>query len=408
MNNNEINFLDRDCENVTGGNEKKIQFYSKTYSSICEKYRNWRYNSLIKQKTEKEEKIKDFAKIADMKSIGTRNQQLIKRKMAQLQDQVEYLNLALDDEQYLHVSVRLLKVAERARNSIVRWWADFIKYIPIVGKKKEEANTNNQNSETRNDGINVDDIISPESVIRMIDDEFTSNETVSNRNTASKDELIPVQTSSTELRAIPAENSAAVVASRDEFVPVPSSMELPAIPSDVNDDFSNTSYPFDQDSFTNMSSGIGSVNKDEESNVESYIDAIMNGNSSMVNDQDTIKSLQEYKEILKRQNDKKRELDLQKQRALEEYQKAQAKNNEVRDQNSYLREVISSRLDAMENDLNMESQRTQEQLTLMRDKTNELNSNTNKLDHSNESLKAMCDELNIGVQTKESFKGKYR
>ena len=136
MNNNETNyeFVDRDYNSIVNGNEKKIQFYSRTFDAIHNKYKLWRYNQLMKKKNKKEEDIKAYAKVANMASIGVHNQEIVKRKLAKLQDQVEYLNLAIEDENYLHVSVRLLKVAERARNSISRWWKDFIKNVPIVGK----------------------------------------------------------------------------------------------------------------------------------------------------------------------------------------------------------------------------------------------------------------------------------
>ena len=70
--------------------------------------------------------------------------------------------------------------------------------------------------------------------------------------------------------------------------------------------------------------------------------------------------------------------------------------------------MISTRLNLMEESLNEESQKTQAELNLMCDKTNKLNSSTNQLDQANESLKAMCDELNIGVQENANNNSKGR
>ena len=151
MNNNKTNyeFVDRDYNSIVKGNEKKIQFYSRTFDAIHNKYKLWRYNQLMKKKNKKEEDIKAYAKVANMASIGVHNQEIVKSKLAKLQDQVEYLNLALEDENYLHVSVRLLKVAERARNSISRWWKDFIKNVPIVGKMYQQKMAANDEQRSR-------------------------------------------------------------------------------------------------------------------------------------------------------------------------------------------------------------------------------------------------------------------
>ena len=178
MNNNKTNyeFVDRDYNSIVKGNEKKIQFYSRTFDAIHNKYKLWRYNQLMKKKNKKEEDIKVYAKVANMASIGVHNQEIVKRKLAKLQDQVEYLNLALEDENYLHVSVRLLKVAERARNSISRWWKDFIKNVPIVGKMYQQKMVANDEPSNVQDNINVDDIISPQTVEEMINKQFATDD----------------------------------------------------------------------------------------------------------------------------------------------------------------------------------------------------------------------------------------
>ena len=52
MNNNETNyeFVNRDYDGVINGNEKKIQFYSRTFSTIYDKYKVWHYDQIMKKK----------------------------------------------------------------------------------------------------------------------------------------------------------------------------------------------------------------------------------------------------------------------------------------------------------------------------------------------------------------------
>lgn len=409
MNNNETNyeFVDRDYDSVVNGNEKKIQFYSRTFDAIHNKYKLWRYNQLMKKKNKKEEDIKAYAKVANMASIGVHNQEIVKRKLAKLQDQVEYLNLALEDENYLHVSVRLLKVAERARNSISRWWKDFIKNVPIVGKMYQQKMAANDEPSNVQDNINVDDIISPQTVEEMINKQFATDDNKEQKQNSNQED--------TTYRL-----------GRDELTNI--SGRIDAInPTNDNQTSTDNSQVKNNDN-NEIETGVSIISTEPNTsliipnefvmpseqydsklneNVQNNFETNTNSNSSInnnsdiittINDQDTIAALEQYREILKKQIEKKKQMTLEKEKAQHEYEQAQEKNNKVRDENNYLKEMISTRLNLMEESLNEESQKTQAELNLMCDKTNKLNSSTNQLDQANESLKAMCDELNIGVQ----------
>ena len=421
MNNNETNyeFVNRDYDGVINGNEKKIQFYSRTFSTIYDKYKVWHYDQIMKKKISKEEDIKAYARVANMASIGVHNQEIIKRKLAKLQDQVEYLNLALEDERYLHVSVRLLKVAERARNSISGWWKDFVKNIPIVGKMyQQQVVAKDEPNDAKNNTINVDDVISPQAVEEMINAQFANddNKEQEQENNSSeinredttyrfgRDELAnmpgridiitPTYDNETNYEDNQAENNASNEV-KNGIIPADLNTSL-IIPNEFTVNFENNNN-------TNESAQQKSLeNHDETTTSDS------NNVTSKIDDQDTIAALEQYREILKRQIEKKKQMDLEKEKAQQEYEQAQEKNNKVRDENNYLKEMISSRLNTMERNLNEESQKTQEELNLMCDKTNKLNSNTSQLGQANESLKAMCDELNIGVQENISDNSKGR
>ena len=408
MNNNETNyeFVDRDYDSVVNGNEKKIQFYSRTFDAIHNKYKLWRYNQLMKKKNKKEEDIKAYAKVANMASIGVHNQEIVKRKLAKLQDQVEYLNLALEDENYLHVSVRLLKVAERARNSISRWWKDFIKNVPIVGKMYQEKMAANDEPSNVQDNINVDDIISPQTVEEMINKQFATDDNKEQKQNSNQED--------TTYRL-----------GRDELANMPGRID---VINPTNDNQTSTDNSQVENNNNEIETGVSIISTEPNTsliipnefvmpseqydsklneNVQNNFETNTNSNSSInnnsdiittINDQDTIAALEQYREILKKQIEKKKQMTLEKEKAQHEYEQAQEKNNKVRDENNYLKEMISTRLNLMEESLNEESQKTQAELNLMCDKTNKLNSSTNQLDQANESLKAMCDELNIGVQ----------
>lgn len=408
MNNNKTNyeFVDRDYNSIVKGNEKKIQFYSRTFDAIHNKYKLWRYNQLMKKKNKKEEDIKAYAKVANMASIGVHNQEIVKRKLAKLQDQVEYLNLALEDENYLHVSVRLLKVAERARNSISRWWKDFIKNVPIVGKMYQQKMAANDEPSNVRDNINVDDIISPQTVEEMINRQFATDDNKEQKQNSNQED--------TTYRL-----------GRDELANMPGRID---VINPTNDNQTSTDNSQVKNNNNEIETGVSIISTEPNTsliipnefvmpseqydsklneNVQNNFETNTNSNSSInnnsdiittINDQDTIAALEQYREILKKQIEKKKQMTLEKEKAQHEYEQAQEKNNKVRDENNYLKEMISTRLNLMEESLNEESQKTQAELNLMCDKTNKLNSSTNQLDQANESLKAMCDELNIGVQ----------
>ena len=408
MNNNKTNyeFVDRDYNSIVKGNEKKIQFYSRTFDAIHNKYKLWRYNQLMKKKNKKEEDIKVYAKVANMASIGVHNQEIVKRKLAKLQDQVEYLNLALEDENYLHVSVRLLKVAERARNSISRWWKDFIKNVPIVGKMYQQKMVANDEPSNVQDNINVDDIISPQTVEEMINKQFATDDNKEQKQNSNQED--------TTYRL-----------GRAELANMPGRID---VINPTNDNQTSTDNSQVKNNNNEIETGVSIISTEPNTsliipnefvmpseqydsklneNVQNNFETNTNSNSSInnnsdiintINDQDTIAALEQYREILKKQIEKKKQMTLEKEKAQHEYEQAQEKNNKVRDENNYLKEMISTRLNLMEESLNEESQKTQAELNLMCDKTNKLNSSTNQLDQANESLKAMCDELNIGVQ----------
>ena len=407
MNNNETNyeFVDRDYDSVVNGNEKKIQFYSRTFDAIHDKYKKWRQNKLKRSIVNTENQIYSNTNILNKVYLSEHSQDKIKRKLEHLQDKVEYLNLALEDENYLHVSVRLLKVAERARNSISRWWKDFIKNVPVVGKMYEQKIAANDEPSNVQDNINVDDIISPQTVEEMINKQFATDDNKEQENNSS------INQEDTTYRF-----------GRDELANMPGRVDV-INPTNDNQNSTNNSQaennsninPEDGISVTNGSLIIPNEftipfeqydNKPNE-NVQNNSETNTNSNSSInnnsdtataTNDQDTIAALEQYKEILKKQIEKKKQMALEKEKAQHEYEQAQEKNNKVRDENNYLKEMISTRLNLMEESLNEESQKTQAELNLMCDKTNKLNSSTNQLDQANESLKAMCNELNIGVQ----------
>lgn len=421
MNNNETNyeFVDRDYDSVVNGNEKKIQFYSRTFDAIHNKYKLWRYNQLMKKKNKKEEDIKAYAKVANMASIGVHNQEIVKRKLAKLQDQVEYLNLALEDENYLHVSVRLLKVAERARNSISRWWKDFIKNVPIVGKMYQQKMAANDEPSNVQDNINVDDIISPQTVEEMINKQFATDDNKEQKQNSN------INQEDTTYRF-----------GRDELANMPGRIDV-INPTNDNQTSTDNSQVKNNDN-NEIETGVSIISTEPNTsliipnefvmpseqydsktneNVQNNFETNTNSNSSInnnsdiittINDQDTIAALEQYREILKKQIEKKKQMTLEKEKAQHEYEQAQEKNNKVRDENNYLKEMISTRLNLMEESLNEESQKTQAELNLMCDKTNKLNSSTNQLDQANESLKAMCDELNIGVQENANNNSKGR
>lgn len=408
MNNNKTNyeFVDRDYNSIVKGNEKKIQFYSRTFDAIHNKYKLWRYNQLMKKKNKKEEDIKVYTKVANMASIGVHNQEIVKRKLAKLQDQVEYLNLALEDENYLHVSVRLLKVAERARNSISRWWKDFIKNVPIVGKMYQQKMVANDEPSNVQDNINVDDIISPQTVEEMINKQFATDDNKEQKQNSNQED--------TTYRL-----------GRAELANMPGRID---VINPTNDNQTSTDNSQVKNNNNEIETGVSIISTEPNTsliipnefvmpseqydsklneNVQNNFETNTNSNSSInnnsdiintINDQDTIAALEQYREILKKQIEKKKQMTLEKEKAQHEYEQAQEKNNKVRDENNYLKEMISTRLNLMEESLNEESQKTQAELNLMCDKTNKLNSSTNQLDQANESLKAMCDELNIGVQ----------
>lgn len=411
MNNNETNyeFVDRDYNSIVNGNEKKIQFYSRTFDAIHNKYKLWRYNQLMKKKNKKEEDIKAYAKVANMASIGVQNQEIVKRKLAKLQDQVEYLNLALEDENYLHVSVRLLKVAERARNSISRWWKDFIKNVPIVGKMYQQKMAANDEPSNVQDNINVDDIISPQTVEEMINKQFATDDNKEQKQNSN------INQEDTTYRL-----------GRDELANMPGRIDVINPTNDNQTSTDNSQVNNNNNNEIETSVSIISTEPNTSliipnefvmpseqydsklnENVQNNFETNTNSNSSInnnsdiittINDQDTIAALEQYREILKKQIEKKKQMTLEKEKAQHEYEQAKEKNNKVRDENNYLKEMISTRLNLMEESLNEESHKTQAELNLICDKTNKLNSSTNQLDQANESLKAMCDELNIGVQ----------
>ena len=412
MNNNETNyeFVDRDYNSIVNGNEKKIQFYSRTFDAIHNKYKLWRYNQLMKKKNKKEEDIKAYAKVANMASIGVQNQEIVKRKLAKLQDQVEYLNLALEDENYLHVSVRLLKVAERARNSISRWWKDFIKNVPIVGKMYQQKMAANDEPSNVQDNINVDDIISPQTVEEMINKQFATDDNKEQKQNSN------INQEDTTYRL-----------GRDELANMPGRIDV-INPTNDNQTSTDNSQVNNNNNNNEIETSVSIISTEPNTsliipnefvmpseqydsklneNVQNNFETNTNSNSSInnnsdiittINDQDTIAALEQYREILKKQIEKKKQMTLEKEKAQHEYEQAKEKNNKVRDENNYLKEMISTRLNLMEESLNEESHKTQAELNLICDKTNKLNSSTNQLDQANESLKAMCDELNIGVQ----------
>lgn len=408
MNNNKTNyeFVDRDYNSIVKGNEKKIQFYSRTFDAIHNKYKLWRYNQLMKKKNKKEEDIKAYAKVANMASIGVHNQEIVKRKLAKLQDQVEYLNLALEDENYLHVSVRLLKVAERARNSISRWWKDFIKNVPIVGKMYQQKMAANDEPSNVQDNINVDDIISPQTVEEMINKQFATDDNKEQKQNSNQedttyrlgrdeltnisgriDDINPTNDNQTSTDNSQVKNNNNEIETGVSIISTEPNTSL-IIPNE----FVMPSEQYDSKLNENVQNNF-ETNTNSNSSINNNSDII-----NTINDQDTIAALEQYREILKKQIEKKKQMTLEKEKAQHEYEQAQEKNNKVRDENNYLKEMISTRLNLMEESLNEESQKTQAELNLMCDKTNKLNSSTNQLDQANESLKAMCDELNIGVQ----------
>lgn len=408
MNNNKTNyeFVDRDYNSIVKGNEKKIQFYSRTFDAIHNKYKLWRYNQLMKKKNKKEEDIKAYAKVANMASIGVHNQEIVKRKLAKLQDQVEYLNLALEDENYLHVSVRLLKVAERARNSISRWWKDFIKNVPIVGKMYQQKMAANDEPSNVQDNINVDDIISPQTVEEMINKQFATDDNKEQKQNSNQedttyrlgrdeltnisgriDDINPTNDNQTSTDNSQVKNNNNEIETGVSIISTEPNTSL-IIPNE----FVMPSEQYDSKLNENVQNNF-ETNTNSNSSINNNSDII-----TTINDQDTIAALEQYREILKKQIEKKKQMTLEKEKAQHEYEQAQEKNNKVRDENNYLKEMISTRLNLMEESLNEESQKTQAELNLMCDKTNKLNSSTNQLDQANESLKAMCDELNIGVQ----------
>lgn len=408
MNNNKTNyeFVDRDYNSIVKGNEKKIQFYSRTFDAIHNKYKLWRYNQLMKKKNKKEEDIKVYAKVANMASIGVHNQEIVKRKLAKLQDQVEYLNLALEDENYLHVSVRLLKVAERARNSISRWWKDFIKNVPIVGKMYQQKMVANDEPSDVQDNINVDDIISPQTVEEMINKQFATDDNKEQKQNSNQedttyrlgrdeltnisgriDDINPTNDNQTSTDNSQVKNNNNEIETGVSIISTEPNTSL-IIPNE----FVMPSEQYDSKLNENVQNNF-ETNTNSNSSINNNSDII-----NTINDQDTIAALEQYREILKKQIEKKKQMTLEKEKAQHEYEQAQEKNNKVRDENNYLKEMISTRLNLMEESLNEESQKTQAELNLMCDKTNKLNSSTNQLDQANESLKAMCDELNIGVQ----------
>ena len=408
MNNNKTNyeFVDRDYNSIVKGNEKKIQFYSRTFDAIHNKYKLWRYNQLMKKKNKKEEDIKAYAKVANMASIGVHNQEIVKRKLAKLQDQVEYLNLALEDENYLHVSVRLLKVAERARNSISRWWKDFIKNVPIVGKMYQQKMVANDEPSNVQDNINVDDIISPQTVEEMINKQFATDDNTEQKQNSNQedttyrlgrdeltnisgriDDINPTNDNQTSTDNSQVKNNNNEIETGVSIISTEPNTSL-IIPNE----FVMPSEQYDSKLNENVQNNF-ETNTNSNSSINNNSDII-----TTINDQDTIAALEQYREILKKHIEKKKQMTLEKEKAQHEYEQAQEKNNKVRDENNYLKEMISTRLNLMEESLNEESQKTQAELNLMCDKTNKLNSSTNQLDQANESLKAMCDELNIGVQ----------
>ena len=427
--NNETNyeFVDRDYDSVVNGNEKKIQFYSRTFDAIHEKYKGWRYNRLMKKKIKKDEEIKKYANVAKMASIGAHNQEIVKRKLAKLQDQVEYLNLALEDEQYLRVSVRLLKVAERARNSISRWWKDFVKNIPVVGKfyqQKMDARdkpSDVQNTESVSEEYNVysDDVISPQTVEKMINEQFEKDNSEEQKKDADDSNIEQEDTTyrfgRDELANMPGRIDVINPAYDNESESKndqgdSEKVETGIIPAELN-----TSLIIPNEFTVNFEQSNDKSNDNNvEDNPEINNDTVINSNASIassIDEQDSIAELERYREILKQQIEKKKQMALRKEKARQEYEQAQEKNNKARDENNYLKEMFSTRLNMMEANLNEESQKTQEELDLMCDKTNKLNSNTNQLGQANESLKAMCDELNdelnIGAQknTTDNSKG---
>ena len=466
MNNNETNyeFVDRDYDSVVNGNEKKIQFYSRTFDAIHDKYKKWRQNKLKRSIVNTENQIYSNTNILNKVYLSEHSQDKIKRKLEHLQDKVEYLNLALEDENYLHVSVRLLKVAERARNSISRWWKDFIKNVPVVGKMYEQKIAANDEPSNVQDNINVDDIISPQTVEEMINKQFATDDNKEQKqNSNINQEDATYRLGRDELANMPGRIDVINPTNDNQTSTANSQVE-----NDPNISQEDTTYRLGRDELTNISGRIDAINPTNDSqtstdnsqvknndnneietgvsiistepntsliipnefvmpseqydskpneNVQDNFETNTNSNSSInnnsdiittINDQDTIAALEQYREILKKQIEKKKQMTLEKEKAQHEYEQAQEKNNKVRDENNYLKEMISTRLNLMEESLNEESQKTQAELNLMCDKTNKLNSSTNQLDQANESLKAMCDELNIGVQENANNNSKGR
>ena len=258
--------------------------------------------------------------------------------------------------------------------------------------------------------FNVDDIISPQTVEEMINKQFATDDNKEQKQNSNinqedttyrlgRDELTNI---SERIDDINPTNDNQTSTDNSQVNNNNNNNEIETSVSIISTE-PNTSLIIPNEFVMPSEQYDSKLNENVQNNFETNTNSnsSINNNSDIIttiNDQDTIAALEQYREILKKQIEKKKQMTLEKEKAQHEYEQAQEKNNKVRDENNYLKEMISTRLNLMEESLNEESQKTQAELNLICDKTNKLNSSTNQLDQANESLKAMCDELNIGVQ----------
>lgn len=114
---------------------------------------------------------------------------------------------------------------------------------------------------------------------------------------------------------------------------------------------------------------------------------------------------QKYSAILKDQTDRRYRMNEKYQEdmgeAKEQYSDAKEKNKSARAANEFMKDAIAAALGQLEQEMKDEAKRKEAEVQSIRDATTELDSDTDRLEKANQSLREMCDALSIPVSKSE-------
>lgn len=176
--------VDRSYENVIPvKNDKKIQLYPKTFEKIHNRYWDWRVKHLRKKQIQLEGKIAVEQRIANDPYIGKHNVDKIQRKIDKMKDKIEFIELELETTRYPSVSVRLLKVVERARNRISEWWNNIIKVTPKKEKNVVMNAASLDVSEQKRSDVHIEPSFDTTKKMQdIVNDSFTASSPITAEN----------------------------------------------------------------------------------------------------------------------------------------------------------------------------------------------------------------------------------